>query len=177
MTSVLAVGMKSLHIQQTWYTLFCVIIISQSEFLQENERQNSMGSKSGIVWCEAFPQAEETFTTNKLEKSILWQSIKYTQWQLYTGNADRCNSTHHSSFVFWFTVNNLHVLYSVCEKYQDVFWDFKYMYFVSHNNQLKNSLFKHCCTIRLCKCGNISMQLHHQQMKLYLDKRLSISLL
>ena len=82
MTSVLAVGMKSLHIQQTWYTLFCVIIISQSEFLQENERQNSMGPQSGIIWCEAFPEAEETFTTNKLEKSILWQSIKYTQWHI-----------------------------------------------------------------------------------------------
>lgn len=46
-------------------------VVPQPELLQEDECQYSVWTQSGIVRCEAFPEAEESFFTYQLDQYIL----------------------------------------------------------------------------------------------------------
>lgn len=46
-------------------------LVGLVHLLQEDEGEDSMGAQTGIVWCEALPQAEETLIADDLHQHIL----------------------------------------------------------------------------------------------------------
>lgn len=58
-------------------------LVGLVHLFQEDEGEDSVGAQSGIVWCEALPQAEETLIADDFQQYIqpilvLWLPINHS---------------------------------------------------------------------------------------------------
>lgn len=51
-------------------------LVGLVHLFQEDEGEDSVGAQSGIVWCEALPQAEETLIADDFQQHILDRQVK-----------------------------------------------------------------------------------------------------
>ena len=60
--------------ERTSSTSSAVVVVESSELLQEHKGQDSVGTQTGIVGSEAFPETEEPLILDQLPQNLLFYS-------------------------------------------------------------------------------------------------------
>lgn len=104
-------------------------LVGLVHLLQEDESEDSVGAQAGIVWCKAFPQAEEALVADDLHQHILdrkagralrpgpglWGPLPLTQTPAFSPLPPmqlkpQALIPHQPILVFWLPINHPHVL-------------------------------------------------------------------